>query len=143
MVTASLLDLGAEESQVCQLLGNVVRGLHILQAHLSQEGQGFALLGHITSLAINHLCQVKHLPCLLQVASLGISLLSISLHLVTNLLTLHDLILLLSLLLSVVTGVGFGHNVMLLKVLFKSISNLLLDLRLLISGHCLSVLPSM
>merc|ERR1719249_114870 len=85
-------------------------------------------------------CQVKHLPCLLQVASLSISLLGISLHLVTNLLALHDLILLLSLLLSVVTGVSFGHDVMLLKVLFESISNLLLDLRLLISGHCLSVL---
>merc|ERR1719456_709043 len=85
-------------------------------------------------------CQVKHLPCLFQVASLSISLLGISLHLITNLLTLHDLILLLSLLLSIVTGVGFGHDVMLLKVLFKSISNLLLNLRLLISGHCLSVL---
>merc|ERR1719447_2442861 len=59
---------------------------------------------------------------------------------VSYLLTLHDLILLLSLLLGVVTGVGFGHDIMLLKVLFESVSNLLLDLRLLISGHCLSVL---
>merc|ERR1719180_252096 len=74
-----------------------------------------------------------------QVASLSISFLNISLHLVTNLLPLHHLIIL-GLLLSVVASVSFGHSIMLLKVLFKSISHLLLNLRFLISSHSLGIL---
>merc|ERR1719180_749643 len=74
-----------------------------------------------------------------QVASLSISFLNISLHLVTNLLPLHHLVIL-GLLLSVVTSVGFGHSIMLLKVLLQGISNLLLNFRFLISSHSLCVL---
>merc|ERR1711971_1460581 len=195
VVGRALFDLSAEEGQLCQLLGYVVRGLHllqagnpgvknshccgqallsisifctvslghtklvvclgyrpgicrqsldplceaecqilnsllevrILQAHLSQEGQRLAFLSHVTSLAIDNLCQVKHLPGLLQVTSLSISLLGISLHLIANLLSLHHLIIF-SLLLSVVTSVSSGHNVVLLKVLLQGVSNLLLNL---------------
>merc|ERR1711971_176769 len=186
MVSCALFGLSAEEGQLCQLLGDVVRGLHllqagnpgvknshccgqallsisifrtvslghtklvvglsnrpgicrqsldplgeaecqilnsllevgILQAHLSQEGQRLAFLGHVTSLAIDDLCQVKHLPGLLQVTSLSISLLGIGFHLIANLLPLHDLIIL-GLLFSVVTSVSSGHNIMLLKVLLQ------------------------
>ena len=101
-----------------------------LLPHLSQEGQGLAFLGNITSLAVNdlgsrrinpkytkrsHLCQIKHLPSLLKVTSLSFSLLGVGLHLVADLLPLHDLVLL-GLFLGVVASVGSGHNVMLLKV---------------------------
>merc|ERR1719339_502338 len=103
--------LGKTQGQILHSLLEV----RILEAHLSQEGQGLAFLSNITSLAVNDLCQVKHLPSLLKVASLSFSLLGVGLHLVADLLPLHDLVLL-GLFLGIVASVGSGHNVMLLKV---------------------------
>merc|ERR1719495_2569735 len=124
----SLGPLRKTESQILHSLLEV----RILQAHLSQEGQRLTLLGNIASLAVDHLGEIKHLPGLRQVTSLSINLLSVRLHLVTVLLPLHDIVLF-RIFLSVVTDVCSGHEIMLLKVLFESISNLLLDLRFFIS----------
>merc|ERR1719341_8130 len=82
----SLDPLGETKGQILHSLLEV----GVLQANLSQGGQGLAFLVHITSLAVNNLSQVKHLPGLLKVASLGIALLSISLHLFTSLLPLDN-----------------------------------------------------
>merc|ERR1719234_1622816 len=107
--------LGKADSQILNSLFKV----RVLQTDLSQESQSLTFFGHITSLAIDNLCQVKHLPGLLQVTSLN--LLSVSLHLIAILIPFHDFILFLLIFLSVIASMGSGHNIMLLKVVLKGI----------------------
>merc|ERR1719462_899530 len=109
--------------------GQILHGLlevRVLQTHLSQEGQGLALLGKVASLAEDNLGQLKHLPGQLQVANLDVHLLFRSNHLprLFFLLPLHHLIL--ALLVTIFARMSSCH--------------LGFNFGLLVNGHGISIL---
>merc|ERR1719462_1130934 len=123
--------------------GQILHGLlevGVLQTHLSQEGQGLALLGKVASLAEDNLSQLKHLPGQLQVANLGVHFLfrSNPLPRLFFLLPLHHLIL--TLLVTIFARMSSCQHVMRLEIGLKSISHLGFNLGLLVNGHGLSIL---